>query len=262
MLGRLMRKFARAAEMLERPHLLRVRLRGGSGAASTAAELDRPWLRDLRFATILDIGANTGQFAIAARAVFPSARILSFEPLGDCCVKLKALMRGDANFEAFQLALGDSRGELQFERNEFSPASSFLPLNQRHKEAFEFAQKTQAVAVVVERLDDLAPKLNLAEPILAKLDVQGYEDRVLRGGAQTFRRASVLLVEMSYEPLYEKQMLFDEMCAWPRNGIRVPWRAGSFPLSEDRKSIAGEWHLRENRLPWIGTHRRYCSNRK
>ena len=98
-------KLARAAQMLENPRLLRVRWRGGSGAASTAAELDQPWLREFRFATVLDIGANTGQFAIAARAIFPAARIVSFEPLADCCEKLKRVMHGDSNFAAFNVAL-------------------------------------------------------------------------------------------------------------------------------------------------------------
>ena len=206
-LSRLLQKLARGAQLLENPRLLRVRWRGGS--VSTAVDLDQPWLREFRFATILDIGANTGQFAIAARAVFPMACIVSFEPLADCCEKLKAAMRGDAKFEALNVALGDTPGALNFEHNEFSPASSFLPLNAAHKDAFEFARETTKVTVKVERLDDLAPKLNLAEPFMAKIDVQGYEDRVLHGGEKTLRRAAALLVEMSYEPLYDGQVLFD-----------------------------------------------------
>src|SRR5207244_3154639 len=111
-LSKLMRKLARAAELIESPRLWRVRLRGGSGALSTAQELNQPWLREFRFATILDIGANTGQFALAARAIFPASRIVSFEPLDDCCQRLRASLRGDPNFEAFNAALGEARGEL------------------------------------------------------------------------------------------------------------------------------------------------------
>ncbi len=46
-----------------------------------------------------------------------------------------------------------------------------------------------------------------------KIDVQGYEDRVLRGGEQTVKRAQVLLVETSFQQLYEGQALFEDILA-------------------------------------------------
>jgi len=50
--------------------------------------------------------------------------------------------------------------------------------------------------------------LNLQPEILIKLDVQGYEDRVLRGGWQTFEKARACILEVSLDPLYEKQATF------------------------------------------------------
>jgi hypothetical protein len=63
----------------------------------------------------------------------------------------------------------------------------------------------------MERLDTVARTLDLRDPLLIKMDVQGYEDRVLRGGEQTVKRAQVLLVETSFARLYEEQALFEDV---------------------------------------------------
>ena len=197
--------------MLESPRLLKLRMSGGSGAVDTFLALNQPWIRDLQLNSVLDIGANSGQYALSARAALPHARIISFEPLPDCYTELSRRMKSDPNFTALNVGLGDQPGELQIQRNEFSPASSFLTLNETHKNAFAFAQRTQPITVKVERLDDLARNLALTAPYMAKIDVQGYEDRVLRGGEATLRGATLLIVEMSYEPLYAGQPLFDQI---------------------------------------------------
>jgi len=202
-------RLARYSYILENTHLIGPLRRGA--LLSTIQLLDRPWLRELNPATILDIGANTGQFAVAINAVLPNARILSFEPLPDCFDLLKRNMAKAQKFSAFNYGLGDSCGELPFERNAYSAASSFLKMTRVHTQSFPQTAQSTSVKVKTERLDDVAPSLELTEPILAKIDVQGYEDRVLRGGETTLRRASALFVEMSFEALYEGQPLFDSI---------------------------------------------------
>jgi FkbM family methyltransferase len=203
-------RLARFSYLIAHPRLIGPRMRGA--LVSTIVALDQPWLRELDPKTILDIGANTGQFAVAINAIFPDTRILSFEPLPDCFEQLKRNMAKAKNFAAFNYGLGDKAGELPFERNAFSMSSSFLKMTRTHVDAFPFTSRSSTVQVQVERLDEVAPSLNIVEPFLAKIDVQGYEDRVLHGGQQTLRRAAAMLVEMSFEELYEHQPLFDSVC--------------------------------------------------
>ena len=209
--SRLIRKCARAAQLLENPRLISLRRRGGS--VDIYLELDHDWFHELCLKTVLDIGANTGQFALGIRALLPDVRIVSFEPLPDCFAELQRRTQGDARFAAYNLGLGDTNGDVTIERNEFSPASSFLPLSASHKAAFAFAQRTVPVVVKIAKLDDLAGSLALAPPYMVKIDVQGFEDRVIRGGEQTLRKAELLLVEMSYEALYTGQPLFNDVYA-------------------------------------------------
>ena len=171
--------------------------------------LRRPWLRDFGFRTILDIGANDGQFAAAAHAVFPDAAIYSFEPIPDCFAKLTKTMAGVPNFKAFNLGLGAASGEMQINRSDFSPSSSFRPMAGLHKSAYPHTAHSVPLTVRVETLDGVAKGLELAEPLLVKMDVQGYEDQVLAGGGDTARRAAAIITEVSYETLYDRQPLFD-----------------------------------------------------
>lgn len=169
------------------------------------------WLRNMGINTILDVGANTGQFAKSIHQVFPDATIYSFEPLKDCYEELIANFKDVDNFQAFNLALGDETGQVEINHNEFSPSSSFLPLATLHKDSFPFAQKERIQKVEIARLDDIATHLKLKEPILVKLDVQGFEDKVISGGLQVISQASILIVELSVELLYEGQPLFGDI---------------------------------------------------
>lgn len=172
-------------------------------------DLNRPWLVGLGLKTVLDIGANVGRFAITARKLFPHAHIYAFEPLPDCLAQAEGLMRGDPRFTPLNIALGLERGEATFHRNAASPSSSFLKVTRTHTSAFPGTEETSEVRVAVDSLDHVATTLNLETPMLVKIDVQGFEEQVLRGGEATIRRGSVLLVETSFETLYEGQALFD-----------------------------------------------------
>jgi FkbM family methyltransferase len=178
-----------------------------------AASLDHPWLRELGIATVLDVGANTGQFALAARRAFPAAEIVSVEPLAECYATLTRRLRGLPRTRALNVALGESPGSARFERNEYTPSSSFLPLGEAHRASFPFARATTEVEVPIDTLDAVVARLGLPTPLLIKIDVQGYEDRVLRGATAALRTASALIVETSFVPLYEGQLCHDGICA-------------------------------------------------
>jgi hypothetical protein len=51
----------------------------------------------------------------------------------------------------------------------------------------------------------------IGEDILIKLDVQGYEDRVIRGGMETFRKARACILEINLDQIYEKQADFRDL---------------------------------------------------
>jgi FkbM family methyltransferase len=173
--------------------------------------LDRPWLRRLDIRTVLDIGANEGQFARLIHAVLPGATIYSFEPLPDCYRRLQSALPAPARFHALNCALGAANEQLEFWKSPHTPSSSFLPMTTAHEDAYPESRGASRVEVPVRRLDDVAPELALVDNVLVKIDVQGYESRVLQGGEATLRRCAVALIETSFVPLYRDQPLFAEV---------------------------------------------------
>jgi len=171
--------------------------------------LDALWFHDLGFETIIDIGANTGQFSHMARMLLPKARILAFEPLPSCFKVLSAFAQTDGNIETFNMALGNSTGKIEFQENQFSPSSSILPLADSHLKAYPFAAKTSKTLVSVARMDEVLSSRFLSGKILVKMDTQGYEAEVIDGGNQVIRKASCVIAEVSFRELYKGQVLFD-----------------------------------------------------
>ena len=174
-------------------------------------DLKKLWLRQLSLHTVIDIGANIGEFSKLMRLLMPNVIIYAFEPLLDCYATLQAAFADDKLFAAFNVGLGESVGELAFERNEFSPSSSFLKVTRSHTGAFPYTANTTKEVVKVDTLDHAARSLVLTAPLLLKIDVQGFEDRVLHGGEETARMASTILLETSFVELYEQQPLFDDI---------------------------------------------------
>ena len=90
-------------------------------------------------------------------------------------------------------------------------SSSFLHVGSLQQQEFTGSFEAHAEYLPIVRLDDYVQEHHLAPPDLVKIDVQGFEDRVLRGGKETIRKASYCLMEMSFRPLYEGSPVFDDI---------------------------------------------------
>jgi FkbM family methyltransferase len=198
--------------MARHPEAIRLKRKGIS--YEHYRDLKRRWILDLGIKTILDIGANKGQFALLARAVFPAAAIYSFEPLPDCFAELKNALAGDENFFPFENAIGSREETLEFFRSFHTPSSSFLKMEELHKEAFPESREGQSaepLRVAVKTLDGALGARRLEKNILVKIDVQGYELEAIEGAKKILADAKIVILEMSFLKIYENQPLFHDV---------------------------------------------------
>lgn len=158
--------------------------------------------------TVIDVGANVGQFAVACKKIFPSATVHSFEPLPECVVKLKRHLSKFADVYVYPIALGEQSGEVMFHVNSHSHSSSILALGERHHRAFPHARETHTIKVPLSTLDFEMKSISMKGPVLLKLDVQGYEPQVLEGATETLKRVDYVLLEASFRPMYEGEKTF------------------------------------------------------
>lgn len=167
------------------------------------------WIKTLGIQTVLDIGANEGQFAAKLLFALPDVALHCFEPLPQAFSVLTKKFGNHPQVTLYNIALGTIDGTMDIHLNEYSPSSSFLEMDDKHKDSFTYAVKTGLTQVNIKRLDDLDIKFN--QSMLVKIDVQGFEDQVINGGRCVIESASVIIVEVSYKSLYKNQPLFDDI---------------------------------------------------
>ena len=145
--------------------------------------------------TFVDIGANEGLFSLfAARKIGPSGRVISVEPSSRERRQLERNVERNrlANVTIVPHALGSEAGSARLQ--------IAAKLHGGHNTFGEFTyDDVSAVGteeVPVEALDAMAGRLGLGRVDVIKIDVEGAELKVLRGGAVLLRaQHPVLLME-------------------------------------------------------------------
>lgn len=161
--------------------------------------------------TILDVGANRGMFSKTAHFVFPNAEIYAFEPLQDCYQELCRLKDRIEKLECYNVALADTAGEGVIHRSNYAESSSLLPMGELHKEAFPYTAVWRFEKILKQTMDSVLAGKCLKRPVLMKLDVQGYENFVLKGAEEILACTDYVLCEISFVRLYKGQVMFDEI---------------------------------------------------
>lgn len=168
--------------------------------------------RDLGATTILDIGANTGQFAEEAFKAGWAGKIVSFEPVSTAHAGLlaRAAPYGDRWIVPSAMAIGsqDMDSEINVSANVVS--SSLLPVNAASTSVIAETGYTGTETIHVRRLDGVIDPA-WGGPFAIKIDTQGFELEVVKGAAETLGRTMVIMAEMSLAPLYDGGVRFDEL---------------------------------------------------
>jgi len=176
------------------------------GVAASVEHARVPFGED--FATVLDVGASRGQFALFASQSFPGAEIVCFEPQPGPAADLRRVL--GERVDLIGAALGPTRGSAEMNISARDDSSSLLGIGGRQVAEFPGTQTDHTIEVQVTTLDE-AVERPIKRPCLLKIDVQGFELDVLRGGAETLREVDVAFVECSFVELYDGQALVDEV---------------------------------------------------
>ncbi len=172
-------------------------------------------LRSIPIQTVIDVGANTGQFARQISQIFPQVSLYCFEPLPEPFKALEGWALGqNGRVKVFNFALGENEGTVEMcFHTKHSPSSSLLASTDITKKIFPLTESQTPMGVKLTTLDNaLSSAIPLLKPkILVKLDVQGYEDRVIRGGSKTLSLATACVLEVNVDTLYYGQTDFKEV---------------------------------------------------
>ena len=160
--------------------------------------------------SVMDIGANNGQFILEVLKWHAPEKILAFEPMPESCDILRRVFNNVPPITVYQYALGEHNASENLHVLPDSPSSSLLTPTQlqlNRTPGWSSSSPTRPKPVSVRRLDELICERDLPQPCLCKIDVQGYEERVLRGFGNLIEHVDYLVVELSFTNYYHGNAL-------------------------------------------------------
>lgn len=189
-----------------------------------------------RFQTVVDIGANRGQFALIARKYFPDAKVVSFEPLPEPAAIFHRVFASDPKVALHEVAIGPEDRDMTIYVSRADDSSSLLPISSVQSRLFPGTEKVEERTVTVRRLESVLKEEDIQPPALLKIDVQGFELEVLEGCRSLLPCFSFVYVECSFVELYAGQALAHEVIAYLQGTGFV--LAGVYNLYYDKKGIS------------------------
>lgn len=173
--------------------------------------------RNVQPQTIFDIGASDGGWTAQALRVWPNAKVHCFEPLA---VRAKPLADLSARFPDrithHPFGVSDADGELALGVTDDLWGSSFA------------YKGTSSQTAKIRTLDSLLAEGAIPAPNLVKIDVQGFEQRVISGGRKTLAACDFILMECTFYPFCADMRRLDETIAFMAEAGFAPYEFVDF----------------------------------
>jgi FkbM family methyltransferase len=160
------------------------------------------WIAGFRADEILvDVGANVGMYTVWA-AKTRGVRVYAFEPEAQnyALLNRNLVLNGlGERVTAYCLALSNAEGFSELHLSDLRAGGSCHSLGERVDFAHRPMRPAYSQGCISARLDDLVSRRVVAEPHYVKIDVDGFEPKVIAGAAAVLRdsRLKSLLVEIN-----------------------------------------------------------------
>jgi len=152
--------------------------------------------------TVVDVGANTGQWSSMFLNLVTPANLIIVEPLPDAFRSLQQKFGNNSRVELHNLAIGERESVETLKITRDTTGASLLqPRDDMRAVIGSNWTIISEVEVKMTTLDQLLR--NVPEVSLLKIDVQGYERPVLAGAHQTLAKTKFLLIELNFMPQYD-----------------------------------------------------------
>ncbi len=175
---------------------------------ATSEELRRiKLLQHYNIDLVFDIGANKGQYAMGIMDAGYTNKIVSFEPLSSVHSIIEQESKKFENWKvAPRCAIGAKKEEIEINISANSVSSTLLNMLDSHIEGAPESKIIGKEKVQVFPLDEIGEGFTgNCKNIFLKIDVQGFEQEVLKGAEKMIAKAKGIEMEISLIPLYENQ---------------------------------------------------------
>lgn len=155
--------------------------------------LDRyivPYLETLNDPVIVDVGAHLGFFSLPLASLLHHPRIYALEPVSTTFHLLKKNTHHEMSIKAFCFGLWNKTGKMAIYYNpQLLMYSSLFP------ERFTWDKHSHRETIHLTTLNSFCEENNINSIDLLKIDAEGAEERILKGGSKILARTQYLFIE-------------------------------------------------------------------
>ena len=185
-------------------------------------------LNFLKIKSIVDVGANEGQFILKLLKMGFKGSIFSFEPVTDAYKKLLINVAKNKKRVSWHVFEKCGLGSKNFSQDIFvsknSESSSLLKILPKHTNLKPLSKIISTEKINIKILDSFYDDVEkLDKNIFLKIDAQGYELEILKGAEKTLKLITALVVEVSLVKLYEKQPLWLDIVNFLKERNFIVW---------------------------------------
>ena len=156
---------------------------------------------------IFDIGAEDGASCERYSRLFTKPILHAFEPRPDQFGIMKGKFNDNKSIYLNNVAVGSKKEIKKFNQIKGGGRSSFF------KSTVDNLSDQTQIDVQVITIDEYVNKNNIKRINLLKIDVQGFEDEVLKGAQETLKlnKIDIIETELILGNMYEKTLSFNEI---------------------------------------------------
>ena len=155
--------------------------------------------------TIIDVGANVGQFGLFLRSIGFDGKIYSFEPVSDAFEELSLNASIDDNWFVFNYALGSESGESIINVSKYTSFSSILNPSDYALGRWENSHVDHKEKIRIRTLDECYAEgvFSDSDSYFLKMDTQGFDLEVFKGSHSVLSKVAGILSELSLIAVYD-----------------------------------------------------------
>lgn len=141
--------------------------------------------------TLFDIGANIGNYSLMVKKLFPKSVIYSFEPSKTTFDQLVQNTKSQLSINPYQIGFGEERKQANLYSNKVGSEMASIYLRQFENSEINF---NCTETINIDKLDNWVYQ-NKVTPDFIKIDVEGAELSVLRGGINVLKNVKAVQFE-------------------------------------------------------------------
>jgi FkbM family methyltransferase len=155
-----------------------------------------PLLAKTKSPVVIDVGAHLGFFSLPLAKMLTGLNIYAIEPVSFTFDLLTRNTQDETSIKPFRLGLYDKVGRKRIYYNE-----KLLMYSSLFADRFTWDRAPRYETIPLTTLDDFCKQNNIRNIDLLKLDTEGAEERILRGGTKALSLTRYLFIECSLDKI-------------------------------------------------------------